>query len=431
MYTSPFSINSLKSVTRAGDSGRHNINLDDDLDSIALAAQNGVNNNSVDLTHRIVTTRKGHELYLLSNYNTILILRATAKAIADQYRIRTMSRDAIVRGVLESLFDATPSYMTRCDFSSFYENLEIAPIVSEILSNTRTHPQVKSVLHELNNAGILTSATPGIPRGLGLSAILSELRLLAFDHKVRSLQGVYRYFRFADDFIIFSTNPHSEILAGIKEITGKDLCLNAKKTKELKIESLTDSEKNPCTIEPKDMSFLGYQFIISQGMRRGHPRQIRVTLSKDKLAKRKMRVILSLKDFIKNKNSELLLRRIQLLTGNIKIRRTGHAVGPRNAHVNTGIYYSYKACGTYRNEKNRPVKSSENSIQELKQLDGFLHSLLWRVSSEFQRDVQMVLSSEEIGKLKKYSFNKGFEKKMELRITRAQAHEARKVWMNA
>ncbi len=431
MYSTPLSINALKSVTRAGDSARYEVDVENDLETIVADTHDCVVRGALDFSHRKVPTRAGRELYLLDDYKAVLALRATAKAIAADYKIKPLGRDAIVRGALESLFDATPSSIIRCDFSSFYENINIDPVIAEIMANTRTHPHVKSVLKGLEASRLLQPSTPGIPRGLGLSAVLSELRLKKFDGDIRRLSGTYRYFRFADDFVVFTIANPRKTMEDIKNLAGGDLSFNPDKTEFHTIPTRNDSENKPCREEHKEVNFLGYKFIVAPGIRPRNSRTVRVTISDNKLTKRKTRVILALKDFKKNKNCTLLLRRIQILTSNMSIRRSGHSIGPRSARVQTGIYYNYRACGTYECVKNRPMRQIVAAIPELKHLDGFLHSLLWRSGSEFQADIVRYLSPAEQEKLKRFSFNKGYDKKMTLRLTRQQAAEARKVWRNA
>ncbi len=418
------------SVIRAGDAGRYGVNIEDDLIEIATEAHEAVINNSLNLDHRKIVTNKGREIYLLEDYKTLLALRAAAKAISKQLKIKVTSRDKIVRGVLEGLFDATPNNIIRCDFSGFYESIDSGPVITELLNNTRTHPHVKSVLNQILKEELLQPSKLGIPRGLGLSAVIAEMRLKKFDNDVRLLPGVYRYFRFSDDFIVFTINDSSSTQSQIIELIGADLSLNLEKTKLHTVPTLNASNKTTSASNIQ-MDFLGYKFIIQSAVKFRNARSIRVTISDKKIAKRKTRIIIALKDFKKSGNADLLLRRIQILTSNMSIRRSGHDLGPRAKRVKTGIYYHYRACGTYESINNRPVRDENLSISELKHLDGFLHSLLWRRGSEFYVPIKNLLSENQKETLKRYSFHKGYEKKMTLRLTRAQAAEARRVWRNA
>lgn len=74
---------------------------------------------SLDFGHQKIPIQSGRLLYLLDDHKTVLSLRAAAASIANSNRIRPISRAKIVQATLEALFDATPSHVIRCDFSSF------------------------------------------------------------------------------------------------------------------------------------------------------------------------------------------------------------------------------------------------------------------------------------------------------------------------
>ena len=431
MYAHPFSKNALKNATRAGDSRRFNVNLELNLESLIDEVSQQIIENTLSFSHQKITTKGGRHLYLLDDYKTVLALRAAAASLSKSNRVRPGSRDKIIQGTLEALFDATPSHVIRCDFSSFYENIDVGQVIDNVYTDTRTHPFLKNIFDALNQSGILVPDTPGIPRGLGLSATLSELRLKGFDDSVRKVPGVYRYFRFADDFVVFTIGNPDEALERIQELCGDDLILNKQKTKHHQIATLKDSDQRPCKEPPVAVDFLGYKFLVSLGVRSQNSRTVRVTISDKKIAKRKTRTILALKEFEKTGDGELLLTRLRLLTSNMSIRRSGQSVGSRNSRVRTGIFFNYRACGTYICSGGRPLLDLEQTIPELSQLDGFLHSLLWRPNSQFFKAIKKSLSADQQDGLRKISFKQGFHKKMTIRLSRTEAAAARKVWRHA
>ncbi len=431
MYTHPFSKNSLKNATRAGDAGRYSIDLETELDELVSDIAQSIRDDTLNFSHKQIPVKDGRHLFQMENYKTVLSLRAAAASISKANHIRPRSRDKIVQGTLEALFDSTPSYVIRCDFSSFYENIDVGQVVEEIYTNTRTHPYIRKVLDGLKSNGIFNPDTPGIPRGLGLSAVLSEIRLKPFDEEIQKLPGVYRYFRFADDFVLFSLDNPEALTKQIKDLCGSDLKLNTRKTKTIEIVTSPDSDKKPCKTPPVQMDFLGYRFLISQGVRNRSSRGIRVTLSDNKIAKRKTRVLLTLKDFAKSGDVDLLTNRLRLLTSNMSIRRSGHSHGSNKTRVRTGIFYNYRACGSYNYSKGRPLLDTKKTVPELGQLDGFLYSLLWRPNSEFFNAIQSGLNADQKDQLRKLAFKKGFHNKMTIRLTRDQAAKARRVWRHA
>ncbi|AGI67543.1 putative reverse transcriptase [Octadecabacter antarcticus 307] len=429
MQLSPFSEKYLKSCIRAGDSKKFGVDLSLDCDVLLTQTREQVDGGTITFQHLEVPIPKGRKLFLVNNFHGALALRATAKSLNLQYGVSAGSRNAVVNGVLEALFDSSPFHVLRCDIKSFFENVDAKIILTEILSSTKTHTHVKTVLRTLETSGLLGGALSGVPRGLGLSTTFAELALRKLDREAKEIEGVYRYFRFADDILLFSTQKVEPALAKIKDIISPSFELNSK-TGKTDLASLPDSDENPCTTTASKFSYLGYSFECENGIRARKSRQILVKISSEKIKVRKTRVILSLKAFNKDKNAALLLNRVKFLTSNYEIRKTGHTHGPKRAKVKTGIYFNYQKCGLYQHGKQGPEKVSA-APTELKELDGFLASLLWGSNSQFRTKIQASFTQKQLAELKALSFYKGFTDKMTVRFNRGTISEIRKAWLHA
>lgn len=429
MQLSPFSENHLRCCIRSGDSAKFNVDLDADRERLLSETQSKIKTSTLVFDQREVILSKGRKLFLVENYHGALALRATARSLNRQFGVHAGNRDAIVRAVIETLFDATPSYLLRCDIQSFFENVDAESILQEIQNSTRTHPHIKEVLRRLREESLLGGATKGVPRGIGLSTTLAELALRELDRKVRQIPGVYRYFRFADDILVFSIGKVEPVKAEIEKILKPSLSLN-NKTETVTLDSLPDTEKRPCTQAASTFSYLGYRFECQNGMRARQSRRLQVCISDNKVAVRKTRVILSLKAFTKDKNASLLIDRIRYLTSNFEITKSGHSHGSSKAKVKTGIFYNYHQCGEYEHGKFGPRLTSTD-LDELKKLDGFLSALLWGSGSEFRTSIKAALTPQQILDLKKLSFLQGFQKKMTVRFTRSTVSQIRKAWQYA
>lgn len=400
-----------------------------DCDGLLAQTRELVEDGSISFQHRDIAIPKGRKLYLIDNFHSALALRATAKSLNLQYGVSAGSRDAVVDGVLETLFDSSPFYVLRCDIKSFFENVDAKAILAEVLTSTKTHSHVKTVLRTLETSGLLGGAFAGVPRGLGLSTTFAELALRKLDREAREIPGVYRYFRFADDILLVSTEKVEPALVEIKNILSPSFELNAK-TGKVVLESLPHTKDKPCTKPVSTFDYLGYSFECENGIRTRKSRQVLIKISRDKIKIRKTRVILSLKAFSKDKNAALLLNRIKFLTSNYEIRKTGHTHGPRRAKVKTGIYFNYQKCGLYLHGKHGPEKVSA-APDELKELDGFLSSLLWGGNSQFTAEIQTHFTPSQRAELKRLSFYKGFTDKMTVRFKRVTVSEIRKAWLYA
>lgn len=429
MQLSPFSDKYLRSCIRAGDSKKFGVDLALDCDALLTQTREQVNDCTIIFQHREIPIPKGRKLFIIDNFHGALALRATAKSLNLQYGVSAGSRDTVVNGVLETLFDSSPFHVLRCDIKSFFENVDAKVILSEILSSTKTHTHVKTVLRTLEASGLLCGALSGVPRGLGLSTTFAELALRRLDQEAKEIEGVYRYFRFADDILLFSMQKVEPALAEIKKILSPTFQLNSK-TAQAELRSLPDTIKKPCSTPATSFSYLGYSFECENGIRARKSRQILVKISGDKIKVRKTRIILSLKAFQKDKNAALLLNRVKFLTSNYEIRKTGHTHGPKRAKVKTGIYFNYQKCGLYQHRKQGPEKVSATPT-ELKELDGFLASLLWGGNSQFRTDIQASFTPKQLAELRGLSFYKGFTDKMTVRFNRGSVSEIRKAWLHA
>lgn len=429
MQLSPFSDKYLRSCIRAGDSKKFGVDLALGCEALLTETREQVDDGTITFQHREIPITKGRKLFIINNFHGALVLRATARSLNLQYGVSAGSRDAVVNGVLETLFDSSPFHVLRCDIKSFFENVDAKIILNEILSSTKTHTHVKTVLRTLEASGLLGGALSGVPRGLGLSTTFAELALRKLDRESKEIEGVYRYFRFADDILLFSTQEVDPALAKIKDILSPSFELNSK-TGNAALGSLPDTIDNPCTKPASKFSYLGYSFECENGIRARKSRQILVKISDDKIKVRKTRVILSLKAFQKDKNATLLLNRVKFLTSNCEIRKTGHTHGPKRARVKTGIYFNYQKCGLYQHGKQGPEKVLA-APNELKELDGFLASLLWGNNSQFRTEIQASFTPKQLAELKGLSFYKGFTDKMTVRFNRGSVSEIRKAWLHA
>ena len=75
----------------------------------------------------------------------------------------------------------------------------------------------------------------GVPRGMNISATMSELYMRKFDRWIRSFDSVYFYARFVDDIIVFSNSLKDSLIlianlnSQLSELA-EGLTINLKKT---------------------------------------------------------------------------------------------------------------------------------------------------------------------------------------------------------
>jgi hypothetical protein len=251
-----------------------------------------------------------------------------------------------------------------------------------------------------------------------LSAILAELSITPFDRTVTALAGVYRYFRYADDILVFCFERPNDIVAEIDAALPANLTFNIRKS------SSTDFTAK--TAAARSIDYLGYQFQTRTGAGSSEPREIEVSISDNKIRRIKTRVILALKCFQKDRDGHLLIDRLKVLSSNFRVRRIGKSSYAPQIHSRSGIFYNYSSCGIYR--------GAAFEIQvptALAELDNFTHHLLRGPRSEFRALLKSELSSAQWQQLSRLSFRLGFANKRMVRVKHDRLATIREAWRNA
>jgi hypothetical protein len=264
-----------------------------------------------------------------------------------------------------------------------------------------------------------------VPRGLALSTLLAEIYLSDFDITIRRLPSVHRYFRYADDIVVFSL-PNRPALERIsKELAGLGLEIN-EKTAEVYIKSTKTSQ----IVEPRHeiFDFLGYEFKTDNVVKTYQTRAFDASISKVKLKKIQSRMHLAFRAFSKSGNAFLLLDRLRFLTSNYTTYKTRHARGRRKQKIRAGIYYNYKHCGQFPSRKSGRLKESYNA-SELAALDAHMNALLFGPNSTYSAAINALPASikDQLGKI---SYLQGYKKRIDKRFTRERMRQIHRIWLN-
>lgn len=362
-FQSVFSVRSIGRMVRSGDSQRFGQDLGAAGHKIIEAISANAVARAIVLTGFLRTKIRKKPCYSYVSYPENLVLRTIAAYLARRFRVVPANRDRIVAGVIESMMDATPYYVIRRDISSFYESIDADALRDRLLYNTSLPRSVRHYLGLFFDA-LCPKGGQGLPRGVGLTTVLAELAMEKFDQEVRALQGVYRYFRYSDDIVIFAYANVRDIEAQLVHLLPDGMHFNPKK------QELVDCAKKDQGIE-KAFEYLGYRLSTASGMGGDKPRVVDVTISTAKIKRLKSRVILTLKAFRKDGDGGLLLDRLRFLSSNYQINRHGASNWIHGKRVRSGIYYNYRRCGRYKASEFESVVP-----QSLAELDNFTHGLL-------------------------------------------------------
>lgn len=299
-----------------------------------------------------------------------LVLRKLHRNIKRIYSVKQADRNTIVKQMKVLLNEDVDMRIVRLDVHHFYDSINSKNILAKLVEDARLSYQSLLLIQTLFRDSSI-SANSGLPKGLGISAVLSELYMKYFDLDFKKIDGVYYYARFVDDIIVFCSSEASQELSwkyAHDELEKLGLEFNKEKSYKL----------NP---KQKDKSFtyLGYTFQFVD-------KKLNVAIAQKKLNVIKTRITKSFVRFTKEHDFDLLKLRIKFLTGNFTLYAP-HTLQP----IKVGIYFNYKMA---------------NDVSALKDLDKYYQRLLHCRTGSLGSAIK--LSKIQVKDLEKYSFYFGY-----------------------
>lgn len=246
------------------------------------------------------------------------------------YKVKQANRFAILSQLKGLLGDNFPKYVIRTDIQEFYESIPHDKLLQKLNEeNLLTFYSKKILFQILNEYKRLSGSTKGLPRGIGVSAYLSELYMRDIDRQIKSLPTVSYYARYVDDIIIVftptSTKESRNYLSEIDNIIETKFSLTRNKTKTEEFD-LVDAPQS-CNIE-----YLGYRIQFGNS-------STGFKLTPKKINRYKHRIDLVLESYInfskvnEKKARKILVKRIKFLTGNTRLLNN-------KKNILVGVYYS-------------------------------------------------------------------------------------------
>lgn len=320
-----------------------------------------------------------------------LLLRKISRTIKQLYYIHPENRNSIIKHIITLLNENTDLWVLRLDVHHFYETIDRERLIADLKAKGRISAQTMMLLDNLFATDPI-SCVRGLPRGLNVSAMLSEFYMKYFDIELRKFPGVYYYARFVDDIIVFciSRETRESVSKYIEEELGKlSLTLNNEKT--------IFWESNSA----KEFVYLGYAFKKIR-------EQVAVSIAPEKLKKIKTRITKSFVRFAKDGKYDELLMRIKYLTGNFRLHQLNRMVP-----ISVGLYYNYKYI------------TNLDSLNELQLYYGKLVNLK---SGKLGDKLRMRMSCVQREKLNHYSFEFGFSRRVRYGFNKDQLKMITSCW---
>ncbi|MBX3098751.1 MAG: RNA-directed DNA polymerase [Salinibacterium sp.] len=256
---------------------------------------------------------KGVDVYRLDAPYAInfMAVKALSLNLRRAFSIRPSSRDDIVSQVTRLLNDHYPKSVIRGDVSKFYESIDHSRLLdtlreSSVLS-TATLTLIAKLLKSYSD---ISGSTVGLPRGIGLSADLSEVFMRSLDAHFTRLDSVVFYTRFVDDILIVS-HPGN----GANVLSELDVQLSARGLSLNRTKSSVREMANDGTLA--HIPFLGYSLEY-----RG--RRLLVGLSPNRLEKIKRRLDASFASYTASRSPSakaktMLMKRVRFLSTNTRL----------------------------------------------------------------------------------------------------------------
>lgn len=304
--------------------------------------------------------------YLCQN----LILRKLHDNIKAIYKVQQADRNNIVRQMKILLNENVDMWVVRLDVRHFYESINREKLITKLVEDARlSYPSI-TLLQSLFKDPVVASGA-GLPRGLGVSAAMSELYMKYFDLSIRRVEGVYYYARFVDDIIVFCSSERSRDLVWEEAKSGLcdlGLSLNEEKSYTWSLNS-----------QGVELIYLGYSFKKRGGV-------VDISIADKKIKVIKTRLTKSFVRFAQDRNFNLLKLRIKFLTGNFTLYQSDTLLP-----IKVGIFFNYKLA---------------TNIECLDELDKCYQRLLHCRAGKLGS--RIALTKTELKDLEKYSFRFGY-----------------------
>jgi hypothetical protein len=341
------------------------------------------------------------DYYRLTALDQQLIIRKLNDNIKRLYKDEQSNRRVIIKQIKALLEETTPMWVLKTDIEKFYESIDRDRMLSKLKTDAILSYNSIALLESLFANEKLSPQT-GVPRGMSISATLSEMYMRKFDRWVKSFPSVYYYARFVDDIIIFSNDKRQ--LELLRDEINKQLEDGLRKK-----ESKTGIYNGVNIPQTRPLEYLGYKFtteLKSTGKKK--TRVLKVSIARKKIKKIKSRITHSLLDHIKSDNFDLLEKRMKFLTGNYSIKKN-----EESDDLKAGIFYNY--CYL-------------NHFKELHLLDLYYRKILFCKYGKLGRSLNSRLSGGQKDRLKKYSFVYGHKQKVYHSFSSDHMDEIKRCW---
>ena len=160
-----------------------------------------------------------------NNHSQLFAMKQLQCNLQKTFKVKQANRHLIMANIKLLLKTKRPYYIIRTDVSSFFESISQERLLHSIMDNTllsyKSKVFVKAILnqYEEEKKNLTDEESEGmkegygVPRGIGISSLLSEIYMRDLDSTIRKRPEVIFYVRYVDDiFMLLAQLPHGETL---------------------------------------------------------------------------------------------------------------------------------------------------------------------------------------------------------------------------
>lgn len=348
MYDASFHKKTLSRELRRSDFSEASKLIDEEvLNSVIEAAVRRAKDGFFDIQLSVSQLRK-KAIYKVDELSDQLVLRKIGRNVRRLTGVKQSNRDSIIRSIRAILSEGVSYNVFKADIRDFYESVSVENLLDQLNGDAGFSRESLRILRSFFLA-LKEEDIVGLPRGIALSATLSEYVMRPFDRAALKIPSAYFYARFVDDILLITTDEvkPDEITSILRKSLPIGLVLNHSKTKCVKFNGAILKKSDDEKIE-NSFDYLGYRFSVCNRKKQNDgriSRNVYLDLAPKKVSRIKTRIVKSIEDYLAAKQFDLLLNRIQTLTGNYNIY--DYEKGVRR---NSGLYCNYRLMNAGRSE---------------------------------------------------------------------------------
>lgn len=362
---------------------------------------------------------KGKTVYRLARHQDELVERKLQLNLKRCTSLATNGRSQIIKNLKLLLEEGVPYRIYRLDIRSFFESFQKNHVLDTVASIRNLSPHSRQLIEALLNAHTAIGGQ-GVPRGLSISAVLSEILMQDFDQKVRWTSNTFYYSRYVDDIIIVSSARENEtdFLRDLCSWLPPGLELNPDKKNIITAPTRVVKESSRIAPNLIEFDYLGYQFLVKNptkheaGKKKEGElyRKVHVDIARKKINRMKTRIVRSFLSYAKSSDWSLLRDRIAFLTQNFSVYNP-KAGGKKIA----GIYHSY------------PLISE--GAAGLRELDRFLRNAVLSKNGRVFSITNIIISAHQKRQLLAYSFARGHSNRSFIHFSATRISQIQSCWI--